>query len=57
MVQLDLMTVTVKNSSPIKPDEAKLREAVVKHGGGRSSTTARARSIAEWAYVLKTIQT
>lgn len=58
MVQLDLMTVTVKNSSPIKLDEAKLREAVVKHGVGSfiNNGLGRALSIAEWTYVLKTIQ-
>ena len=58
MVQLDLMTVTVKNSSPIKLDETKLREAVVKHGVGSfiNNGLGRALSIAEWTYVLKTIQ-
>lgn len=58
MTQLDLMTVTVKNSSPIQLDEAKLREAVVKHGVGSfiNNGLGRALSIAEWTYVLKTIQ-
>lgn len=58
MVQLDLMTVTVKGSSPIKLDEAKLREAVVTHGVGSfiNNGLGRALSIAEWTYVNKTIQ-
>lgn len=58
MVQLDLMTVTVKNSSPIKLDEKKLREAVVKYGVGSfiNNGLGRALSLAEWTYVNKTIQ-
>lgn len=58
MVQLDLMTVTVKGSSPIKLDEAKLREAVVQYGVGSfiNNGLGRALSIAEWTYVHKTIQ-
>lgn len=58
MTQLDLMTVTVKGSSPIKLDEAKLREAVVKHGVGSfiNNGLGRALSIAEWTYVHQTIQ-
>ena len=58
MVQLDLMTVTVKGSSPIKLDEAKLREAVIKYGVGSfiNNGLGRALSLAEWTYVNKTIQ-
>lgn len=58
MGQLDLMTVTVKNSSPIKLDEAKLREAVVTYGVGSfiNNGLGRALSLAEWTYVHKTIQ-
>ncbi len=58
MVQLDLMTVTVPNSSPIKLDEKKLREAVVTHGVGSfiNNGLGRALSVEEWRYVNKTIQ-
>ncbi|MFO1515254.1 MAG: glycoside hydrolase family 3 N-terminal domain-containing protein [Verrucomicrobiota bacterium] len=58
MVQLDLMTVTVPNSSPIKLDEKKLREAVVTHGVGSfiNNGLGRALSVNEWHYVNKTIQ-
>ncbi len=58
MVQLDLMTVTVKGSSPIKLDEAKLREAVVTYGVGSfiNNGLGRALSIEEWTYVNQTIQ-
>lgn len=58
MVQLDLMTVTVKGSAPIKLDEAKLREAVVQYGVGSfiNNGLGRALSVAEWTYVHKTIQ-
>lgn len=58
MGQLDLMTVTVKGSSPIKLDEAKLREAVVTYGVGSfiNNGLGRALSLAEWTYVHKTIQ-
>jgi beta-glucosidase len=58
MVQLDLMTVTVKGSSPIRLDEAKLREAVVTYGVGSfiNNGLGRALSLEEWAYVNKTIQ-
>jgi len=58
MTQLDLMTVTVKGSSPIKLDETKLREAVVKYGVGSfiNNGLGRALSLEEWAYVNKTIQ-
>ena len=58
MVQLDLMTVTVPNSSPIKLDETKLREAVVKHGVGSfiNNGLGRALSLDEWRYVHQTIQ-
>ncbi|MGC3959222.1 MAG: glycoside hydrolase family 3 N-terminal domain-containing protein [Verrucomicrobiota bacterium] len=58
MVQLDLMTVTVKGSSPIKLDETKLREAVVNYGVGSfiNNGLGRALSIEEWTYVNKTIQ-
>ncbi len=58
MVQLDLMKVTVPNSSPIQLDEKKLREAVVTHGVGSfiNNGLGRALSVAEWTYVNKTIQ-
>jgi beta-glucosidase len=58
MVQLDLLTIAVKNSSPIQLDERKLREAVVKYGVGSfiNNGLGRALSIAEWTYVHKTIQ-
>ena len=58
MVQLDLMTVTVPNSSPIRLDEKKLRAAVVTHHVGSfiNNGLGRALSVAEWTYVNKTIQ-
>jgi beta-glucosidase len=58
MVQLDLMTVTVKGSSPIKLDKVKLREAVVQYGVGSfiNNGLGRALSVAEWTYVHQTIQ-
>lgn len=58
MAQLDLMTVTVKNSSPIQLDEKKLREAVVTYGVGSfiNNGLGRALSLEEWTYVNKTIQ-
>jgi len=58
MMQLDLLTVTVKDSSPIKLDEAKLRDAVVKHHVGSfiNNGLGRALSRDEWGYVLRTIQ-
>ena len=58
MVQLDLATVTVPDSSPIQLDESKLRDAVVAHGIGSFINTGvgHALSVAEWHYVLKTIQ-
>jgi beta-glucosidase len=58
MVQLDLMAVTVPNSSPIKLDETKLRNAVIKHGVGSfiNNGLGRALSLAEWTGVLQTIQ-
>ena len=58
MTQLDLMTVTIRDSSPIRLDEAKLREAVVTHGVGSfiNNGLGRALSLDEWRYVIKTIQ-
>jgi beta-glucosidase len=58
MVQLDLSTVTVRNSSPIKLDEKKLRESVVTHGVGSfiNNGLGRALSVDEWRYVNQTIQ-
>jgi beta-glucosidase len=58
MVQLDLMTVTVPNSSPIRLDEAKLREALVtyKIGSFINNGLSRALSLEEWRYVNETIQ-
>jgi beta-glucosidase len=58
MVQLDLSVVTVPNSSPIKLDEKKLREAVVtyKIGSFINNGLGRALSLDEWRYVNKTIQ-
>ncbi|MBC8094917.1 MAG: glycoside hydrolase family 3 C-terminal domain-containing protein [Akkermansiaceae bacterium] len=58
MVQLDLMTVTRTGVSPIQLDPEKLREAVVTHKVGSfiNNGLGRALSVAEWTYVLKTIQ-
>jgi beta-glucosidase len=58
MMQLDLLTVTVPNSSPIRLDEAKLREALVKYKTGSfiNNGLSRALSLEEWRYVNETIQ-
>jgi beta-glucosidase len=58
MVQLDLSVVTVPNSSPIRLDEKKLREALVtfKIGSFINNGVSHALTIDEWRYVNKTIQ-
>lgn len=58
MTQLDLLTVTVPNSSPIRLDEARLREALVtfKLGSFINNGLGRALSLDEWRYVHQTIQ-
>jgi beta-glucosidase len=58
MVQLDLQVVTVPHSSPVKLDEAKLREAVVtyKIASFINSGVGHALTLDEWHYVNKTIQ-
>ena len=58
MVQLDLLTVTVPNSSPIRLDPAKLREALVTRRIGSliNNGVDHALTLDEWTYVNKTIQ-
>jgi beta-glucosidase len=58
MAQLDLLTVTKPQSSPIQLDTVKLREALVtyKIGSFINNGIGRALSVEEWTYVLKTIQ-
>jgi len=58
MVQLDLSVVAVPNSSPIKLDETKLREALVtyKISSFINNGVNRALTVDEWRYVNKTIQ-
>jgi beta-glucosidase len=58
MVQLDLLTVTIPESSPIRLDLPKLREAVVNQNIGSfiNNGLGRALSLEEWNYVHRTIQ-
>jgi beta-glucosidase len=58
MVQLDLLTVTVPKSSPIRLDPAKLREALVTRRIGSliNNGVDHALTLDEWTYVNKTIQ-
>jgi beta-glucosidase len=58
MVQLDLLTVTVPKSSPIRLDPAKLREALVTRRIGSliNNGVDHALTLDEWTYVNRTIQ-
>jgi beta-glucosidase len=58
MVQLDLLTVTVPGSSPIRLDPAKLREALVTRRIGSliNNGLNHALTLDEWTYINKTIQ-
>ena len=58
MVQIDLSILTVPNSSPIRLDEAKLREALVTHKVGALFNTGEehALSVADWHRILTQCQ-
>jgi len=58
MTQITLDIVTVPNSSPIRLDDSKLREAIITNKVGSILNTGvnHALSLDEWHYVIKTIQ-